>query len=159
MSIDQAKKLPPPQIFGSDAAPELEGEPVSGAKRQSRFKPRGRRPAEPKARLRAVSDGATFGTTDTSGLPPELLKELRRGGTDRLEQQIIAVFEACGGTADLDQLLIGLFRKFGVVQKRRFLQNKLWRMVRKEQLHTLKEARGVFRLASAKKRHREKKRD
>ena len=33
-----------------------------------------------------------------------------------------------GGTATLDQILVGLNRKFKVAQKRRFLQNKLYRM-------------------------------
>src|ERR1700744_465922 len=50
-------------------------------------------------------------TLDTSDLPPELLKELSAGHADKLEEQIVEVMRALGGNADLDQLLIGLYRK------------------------------------------------
>lgn len=94
-------------------------------------------------------------TLDTSDLPPELLKELSAGHADKLEGQIVEVMKAQGGSADLDQLLIGLYRKSHVVQKRRFLQNKLWRMVRKGVLRKNREDRGTFFLvASAPKRDR-----
>ena len=94
---------------------------------------------------------------DTSDLPPELLKELSNVEADELETQIFTVLGTCGGSADLDQLLIGLFRKYGTVHKRRFLQNKLWRMVRKGDLDKA-DQRGLFRLTTPKPRKREKKR-
>lgn len=89
---------------------------------------------------------------DLSDLPPELLSELSTAQIDVLERQIVTVLQTLDGTADLDQILIGLYRKFQIAQKRRFLQNKLWRMVRKGQVQKSKGARGVFRLASAKPR-------
>lgn len=61
-------------------------------------------------------------------LPQELLDELSVAKTDELEDQIVTVINAYGGEASLDQILVGLFRKFKVVQKRRFVQNKLYRM-------------------------------
>ena len=61
-------------------------------------------------------------------LPQELLKELSVVKTDELEDQIVTAINAYGGEASLDQILVGLYRKFKVVQKRRFLQNKLYRM-------------------------------
>jgi hypothetical protein len=91
-------------------------------------------------------------TTDLSGLPDELLKELNVSQADVLEGQILDVFQALGGSADLDQVLIGLYRKFQVVQKRRYLQNKLWRMVRKGRMQKPKGARGEFRLEDSKHR-------
>jgi hypothetical protein len=95
---------------------------------------------------------------DTSDLPPELLKELSAGHADKLEGQIVEMMRAHGGSADLDQLLIGLYRKSKIVQKRRFLQNKLWRMVRKGLLRKNREDRGTFFLvASAKQRDRPQK--
>jgi len=101
--------------------------------------------------------GPIIDLTDTSDLPPELLKELSNVQADELETQIFAVLGTCGGSADLDQLLIGLFRKYGTVHKRRFLQNKLWRMVRKGDLDKA-DQRGLFRLTAPKPRKREKKR-
>ncbi len=101
--------------------------------------------------------GPIIDLADTSDLPPELLKELSNVQADELETQIFAILGTCGGSADLDQLLIGLFRKFGTVHKRRFLQNKLWRMVRKGDLDKA-DQRGFFRLTPPKPRKREKKR-
>lgn len=61
-------------------------------------------------------------------LPAELLSELSVAKTDELEDQIVTVINAYGGEASLDQILVGLYRKFKTVQKRRFMQNKLYRM-------------------------------
>ena len=61
-------------------------------------------------------------------LPPELLEELSIVKSDELEDQLVTVINAYGGTASLDQILVGLYRKFGIAQKRRFIQNKLYRM-------------------------------
>lgn len=61
-------------------------------------------------------------------LPEELLKELSVSKTDELEDQLVTVINAYGRTASLDQILVGLYRKFRVTQKRRFIQNKLYRM-------------------------------
>lgn len=97
---------------------------------------------------------AAIDVGDLSDLPAELLNELSISQIDVLERQIVAILQACGGTADLDQILIGLYRKFQIVQKRRFLQNKLWRMVRKGQIDKAKGARGIFRLEPSKPRHR-----
>ena len=61
-------------------------------------------------------------------LPPELLEELSVAKTDELEDQLVTVIKAYGDEASLDQILVGLYRKFKVSQKRRFIQNKLYRM-------------------------------
>lgn len=61
-------------------------------------------------------------------LPPELLEELSVAKADELEDQLATVIRAYGDEASLDQILVGLWRKFKVSQKRRFIQNKLYRM-------------------------------
>lgn len=61
-------------------------------------------------------------------LPAELREELSIAKVDELEDQIVTVINAYDGEASLDQILVGLFRKFSISQKRRFLQNKLYRM-------------------------------
>jgi len=93
-------------------------------------------------------------TTDLSGLPEELLRELSVSDVDVLERQILSVLQVLGGSGDLDQILIGLYRKYQVVQKRRVLQNKLWRMVRKGKIQKPSAARGVFRLDADKPRRK-----
>ena len=61
-------------------------------------------------------------------LPEELLAELNVTKTDELEDQLVTVINTYGGEANLDQILVGLYRKFKVSQKRRVVQNKLYRM-------------------------------
>lgn len=81
---------------------------------------------------------------DLSDLPPELLKELSTTKTDELETQIITIINASGKVADIDTILIYLFRRFEVVQTRRFLQNKLWRMAQKEIIWSVEGKKGLY---------------
>jgi hypothetical protein len=93
-----------------------------------------------------------------SDLPPALLKELSPRQRDTLEQQVVAVLAACNGSADLDQVLIGLYRGFGVIAKRRVIQNKLWRLVRTGRISKAKNTRNVFSLEAQGPRERGAKR-
>ena len=80
------------------------------------------------ARLEAMTSALPPGLGSLHDLPEALLSELSVTKTDELEDQLVTVINAYGDTASLDQILVGLFRKFDVVQKRRFIQNKLYRM-------------------------------
>lgn len=81
---------------------------------------------------------------DLSDLPPELLKELSITKTDELETQIVTIVNASSSVADIDTILINLYRRFEVVQTRRFLQNKLWRMTQKEILWSVEGKKGAY---------------
>lgn len=81
---------------------------------------------------------------DLSDLPSELVEELNVAKADELENQIFTVMSAFGGTATLDQILVGLFRKFKVVQKRRFLQGKLYRMSKSELIWSVPDRKGAY---------------
>ena len=107
-------------------------------------------------------ESQTSGDADVPGmqadLPPALLKELRHRQPDQLERQIVAVLAACNGSADLDQILIGLYRGFGLVEKRRVIQNKLWRLVRKGRIAKARDTRNVFTLTQGDRKGRERRR-
>ncbi len=142
-----------PSLLLSELAEDLrrsESEPGLSATDRVRFTRWHEHAAALEAFIRQKSDGKPE-ALDTSDLPQELLKELSAGHADKLEDQIVEVMRALGGNADLDQLLIGLYRKSKVVQKRRFLQNKLWRMVRKGLLRKNREDRGTFFLVAGTK--------
>jgi hypothetical protein len=83
---------------------------------------------------------------DISDLPEELIRELSIQKTDELDDQILTVMRACDGEAGLDQVLVGLYRKFKVVQTRRFLQNKLYRMAKKELIYQIPGQRAAYSL-------------
>jgi len=80
------------------------------------------------AKLRDLTSALPADLGSIHDLPQELLDELSVAKTDELEDQLVTVINAYGGEASLDQILVGLYRKFKVSQKRRFLQNKLYRM-------------------------------
>lgn len=84
--------------------------------------------AEEIVRLKGLTSALPPDLGNVHDLPSELLEELSIAKVDELEDQIVTVVNAYGGEANLDQILVGLFRKFKVSQKRRFLQNKLYRM-------------------------------
>jgi len=83
---------------------------------------------------------------DISDLPDELVKELAVTPTDELEDQVLTVVRACNGEANLDQVLVGLYRKFKVIQTRRYLQNKMYRMSKKLLLYPIPGQRAAYSL-------------
>jgi hypothetical protein len=85
---------------------------------------------------------ASYG--DLSDLPPELMKELTGIKVDELEEQIFTVVKAGGAEVDLDQVLIELFRRFGSIQTRKYLQNKLWRMAQKGLVFSVPNRKGLY---------------
>ncbi|MBV9571468.1 MAG: hypothetical protein JO056_09535 [Alphaproteobacteria bacterium] len=106
----------------------------------------------------ADATGSAGATTPEHALPPALLKELSPRKRDQLEQQIVAVLAASDGSADLDHILIGLYRGYGVIAKRRVIQNKLWRLVRTGRIRKAKNTRNVFALNAPKERRSKRKR-
>lgn len=88
---------------------------------------------------------ASYG--DLSDLPAELVKELSGIKVDDLEQQLFTIIKTGGEEVDLDAILIELFRRFQIVQTRKFLQNKLWRMAQKEVVFSVPGRKGVYTAA------------
>ena len=79
-------------------------------------------------RLKGLTTALPPELGDIHDLPGEVLDELSIATSNTIDDQLVTVVNAYGGTATLDQILVGLYRKFKVFQKRRFLQNKLYRM-------------------------------
>lgn len=85
---------------------------------------------------------ASYG--DLSDLPPELVKELTGTKVDDLEQQLFTIIKTGGTEVDLDAILIELYRRFQVIQTRKFLQNKLWRMAQKGVVYSVPNRKGIY---------------
>lgn len=68
---------------------------------------------------------------DLSDLPEELLRELRATRMDELDDRIVAILNDSDSALNIDQILIGLYRKFSAIHSRAFLLNKLYRLARK----------------------------
>ncbi|MFZ0946154.1 MAG: hypothetical protein WB930_13880 [Syntrophobacteraceae bacterium] len=79
-----------------------------------------------------------------SDIPEELRKQLQATKTDEFERQILEVLSDLEGIGNIDEILVGLYRRFGIVQQRAFLSNKLYRMTTSGHLRSVKGKRGVY---------------
>jgi hypothetical protein len=81
---------------------------------------------------------------DYSDLPRELLAELS-GRTNRGQSDpLIQVINDNGGTAALDDILIGLYRKTGEIIKRNLLSNRLYRLSKQGLIRIVPNRKGVY---------------
>lgn len=97
------------------------------------------------ARQRLLPISSDLG--DLSDLPPELIEQLNLSKVDELEQQVRDIIAAAnGGEVGIDQLLIELYRRHKVLQERRFLLNKLYRMGNKGLIESVEGKKGVYRI-------------
>lgn len=82
-----------------------------------------------------------------SELPQELRDQLNAGKTDELEQDILEVLKEYEGYANIDELLVGLYKRNGKIQERQFLANKLYRMTKAGHVVSVEGKRGVYKIA------------
>ncbi len=85
---------------------------------------------------------------DLSDLPPDLLAELSdaaKGETDPL----IRIINERGGTANLDEILIDLYRKFGEIGKRPIISNRLYRLSKRGLCAASAGKKGVYTTRSS----------
>ena len=79
-------------------------------------------------------------------LPPDLMKELSVSEGDRLEFDMLRILEDHGGVASLDRFLVELYRRNNEIYQRTWLNNKLYRMMQKEMIHSVPGKKGVYSL-------------
>ncbi|MEP3074321.1 hypothetical protein [Maricaulis sp.] len=150
MDVIESVKEIARQFEAAATRAELDGEHEKAGRNQERFSALDQLIAEVEHLRDVTTPIPNDFAEDLSDIPRELLKELTLAKTDELEQQIhIVVQSAPDGQADIDTILIGLYRKFDVIQKRRFLQNKLWRMTQKGLLSSVRGKKGVYAVAGS----------
>ena len=97
-------------------------------------------------RLRAVP--TDYG--DLSDLPPEVMEQLNLSKVDELEQQMRDIIASANGEEiGIDPIIIELYRRHKVVQERRFIMNKLYRMGQKGLIHSVDGKKGVYYIPKA----------
>jgi hypothetical protein len=88
--------------------------------------------------------GRRFG--DISDLPDELKNQLQAARVGELEQEIISVLdEMYSGVANVDEILVGLYRRQEKIHARQYIANKLYRMVASGQIESVPKKKGVYR--------------
>lgn len=91
--------------------------------------------------------GSRFG--DLSGLPVELLRQIPATRIDETESEILELLrDVFGGAASVDEVLVGLYRKYSIVHDRKKIAGKLYRMVNSKPplLVGVEKRRGVYRV-------------
>ena len=91
--------------------------------------------------------GSRFG--NLSDLPEELLKQIPAVRVDDLEREVIDLLrDKLEGVGSVDEILVGLYRKSGIIHERRRIAGKLYRMVNSspQLLLTVEKRRGVYQL-------------
>lgn len=88
--------------------------------------------------------GKRIGSLDD--LPEELKKQLQIAKIDDLEEKIIEIIKDFDKIANLDEILVGLYRKYEIIQDRAYLANKMYRMVKAGHVESVKGKRGVYKM-------------
>ena len=85
---------------------------------------------------------------DLSDVPEHIRKQLVTVQVDELEQQILDVIGSeFGGSASIDEIMVGLWRKYKVGDKdREFLARKIYRMVRSNSVFSVPKRKGIYAL-------------
>jgi hypothetical protein len=79
-------------------------------------------------------------------LPEALRTQLQIGKIGELEREIISVIQdGFGGVANVDEILVGLFRRSGEIYERQPLANRLYRMGQAGHLISVPKKKGVYR--------------
>lgn len=84
---------------------------------------------------------------DLSALPEELRSQLQAAKVGELEQSIISLLrDVYDGIANVDEILVGLFRRDGHIHQRQYLSNKLYRMAQADLIVSVPKKKGVYRI-------------
>lgn len=82
---------------------------------------------------------------DISDLPPELIKELSLSSPSQLEQRIEAIIRNSEDqSANINTILVELYRRHGVKQKRRSMNSKLWKMMEQKMIWSIEGKKGIY---------------
>lgn len=82
---------------------------------------------------------------DRKDLPPELIAQLSAESRKRERYNLILeIMTASGGTADLNTILIGIYRKTGVIETRGYMVGQMYRMAKASLVRSVKKEKGVY---------------
>lgn len=88
--------------------------------------------------------GRRIGNLDE--LPEDLKSQLQIAKADELERQVLNSLSRLSGMANLDELLVDLYRTTNVIHKRQFISNKLYRMSKMDRVISVPKKKGVYKL-------------
>jgi hypothetical protein len=81
---------------------------------------------------------------DTTGLPKELLNQLRTKKADSTNSMILEAIKSLGGIADINEILISIYKTHKTIKKRPHITQIICRMVNQGIIQRVKERKGVY---------------
>jgi hypothetical protein len=79
-------------------------------------------------------------------LPQELKEQLMICNQKDIEKKIIEVIKSYDNYANIDEVMVGLYRRFKIITKRTDIVSRLYRMAKKGLLLPIKNKKGAYKL-------------
>lgn len=83
---------------------------------------------------------------DYAGLEDDILEQLNITEGDKLDSIIVNLMRAAGGVLVLDKIIIGVYHLTGEKHQRTSMTAKLYRMAKKNIIHSVPKKKGVYSL-------------
>lgn len=77
-------------------------------------------------------------------LPDEIKKELSFGKVDEFSDKIIKVLYFYNGIANIDEIIVGMYRKYNVIKTRDYYVGKLYKMAKNHLINCVKGKKGIY---------------
>lgn len=81
---------------------------------------------------------------DYEKLPEIIKKELLFGNLGDLSEKIIDVLKFYEGMANIDEIIVGMYRNYGIIKTRDYYVSKLYKMARKKVLFSMPKRKGIY---------------
>jgi len=92
-----------------------------------------------------MNDNELFDTNNISDLGENIVSELKLSKMNSGDQQLMELF-SIKPQLTIDQIIIGIFRKFGVEKKRGWVTSRLYSLVKKGKLQKVEGINGSYEL-------------
>lgn len=79
-------------------------------------------------------------------LPEKLRAQLQVGKVGETERQILDVLRSYDGVANVDEIMVGLYRAWNQIHDRQPLANRLYRMSQAGHIVSVPKKKGVYRI-------------
>lgn len=81
---------------------------------------------------------------DLRDAPPELLKELGISESEKLVLLYSEIIDAAGGVANIDQIVLGIYKRTQQIESRATVNSRLYRFKKKGWIHQHPTLKGVY---------------
>lgn len=89
-----------------------------------------------------------FDLSNVSDIPHEIKEQLGFLNKNNFEEQLVELFTTANMELNLDQIMVGFYRKYGETKERRAIINKLYNMCRYDHplIKKVEGKKGVYKL-------------